>query len=129
MEGCFFCKLMEGKAESSNKYILENKLALGIFDDFPVSPGHMLFVTKRHVPTFFDTTKEEKMAIFELIERAKIMLDKKYNPDGYNIGMNCGPSAGQTVMHIHVHLIPRYKGDVEDPRGGVRGVIPDKKIY
>ena len=118
---CFFCKAKD--------YVFENELALGRYDDYPVSKGHMEFVTKRHVATFFDTTKEEKQAIFELMDKAKIMLDKKYHPDGYNIGMNCGESAGQSVMHVHVHLIPRYKGDVPNPRGGVRGVIPSNQNY
>ncbi len=121
MKECFFCR--------TDDYCLENELAKARFDDFPVSPGHMVFVTKRCVPTFFDTTMQEKTALFELVEQAKKMLDEKYKPDGYNIGVNCGESAGQTVMHIHVHLIPRYKGDVENPRGGVRAVISSKQTY
>ena len=133
MDNCFFCKLKEGKAvgksKDPNKYVLENELALGRFDDVPVNPGHMEFVTKRHVQTFFDTTAEEKLAIFELVDKAKEMIDKEYHPDGYNIGMNCGVSAGQSVMHVHVHLIPRYNGDVENPRGGIRGIIPEKQNY
>ena len=133
MENCFFCKLKNGEFDNSSnkpsKYILENDLALGRFDDFPVNPGHMLFVTKRHVKTIFDTTAEEKTAIFELIDKAKEMIDKEYHPDGYNIGMNCGEYGGQSVMHVHVHLIPRYKGDVENPRGGIRGIIPEKQNY
>ena len=130
---CFFCDLMEGKnsgkADKPSGFILENKLALGKVDDFGVSKGHMVFITKRHVETFFDTTPQEKQAIFELVDEAKKMLDEKYVPDGYNIGINCKEAAGQSVMHVHVHLIPRYKGDVENPRGGVRGVIPSKKDY
>ena len=133
MNECFFCKLKNGfyndKNQKPSKYVLENELALGRFDDFPVNPGHMEFVTKRHVETFFDTTQEERIAIFELIDQAKQMLDEQYHPDGYNLGINCGTSAGQTVMHVHVHLIPRYKGDVANPRGGVRGVIPEKQSY
>lgn len=132
MENCFFCNLKNGKIDSSkkvNSYILENELALGRYDDNPVNPGHMLFITKRHVETIFDTTPEEKAAIFELIDQAKIIIDKEFKPDGYNIGVNCGHSAGQTVMHIHVHLIPRYNGDIENPRGGVRGIIPEKRSY
>ena len=121
MADCFFCK--------TNDYIFENELAKGRFDGFPVSEGHMEFVTKRCVPTFFETTAEEKIAIFELIDKAKKFLDDKYHPDGYNIGMNCGTAAGQSIMHVHVHLIPRYNGDVENPRGGVRGVIPSKQNY
>ena len=130
---CYFCDLMNGlntgTSKETNKYILENELALGRFDDYPVSPGHMEFVTKRHVSTFFETTAEEKLAIFKLIDKAKKMIDKEYRPDGYNIGMNCGTCAGQSVMHIHVHLIPRYNGDVENPKGGVRGIIPKKQSY
>ena len=133
MDNCFFCKLREGKvagkAKEPNKYILENDLALGRFDDFPVNPGHFEVISKRHVPTIFDTTNEEKLAIFDLINEAKKLIDKKYKPDGYNIGINSGESAGQTVMHLHVHLIPRYKGDVENPRGGIRGIIPEKQNY
>ena len=79
--------------------------------------------------TFFDITDEEQIAIIELLNKCKKYVDKKYNPDGYNVGLNCGETAGQSVMHIHMHLIPRYKGDVENPRGGVRGVIPNKKNY
>ena len=133
MENCFFCKLREGKAvgkaKEPNKYILENELALGRFDDFPVNPGHIEFITKRHIATIFDATEEEKLAIFDLIDRAKKMIDEQYHPDGYNIGINCGESAGQSVMHLHVHLIPRYKGDVKNPRGGIRGIIPEKQNY
>lgn len=118
MEDCFICEI---------KAIIENELAKGFYDDNPVSKGHMLFVTKRHTPTFFETTLEERIAIFELVDKAKEILDKNYHPDGYNIGINCGEFAGQSVMHVHVHLIPRYKGDVPNPRGGVRGVIMSKQ--
>ena len=86
-------------------------------------------MTKRHVKDFFGTTLEEKNAIFDLMEEVKVMIDEKFHPNGYNIGMNCGQAAGQSVMHIHVHLIPRYNGDVENPRGGIRGVIPKKQSY
>lgn len=123
MEECLFCKWKNEK----EKIILENQVSFAVFDEFAVSKGHIIFMTKRHVKDFFETTREERIAIFELIDEAKKMIDKKYNPSGYNIGMNCGVSAGQSVMHIHVHLIPRYDGDVENPRGGVRGVIPNKK--
>ncbi len=125
MEECLFCKWKNEK----EKIILENQVSFAVFDEFAVSKGHIIFMTKRHVKDFFETTREERIAIFELIDEAKKMIDKKYNPSGYNIGMNCGVSAGQSVMHIHVHLIPRYDGDVENPRGGVRGVIPNKKNY
>ena len=122
---CIFCKWKEDK----EKVVFENELAFSVYDGFPVNEGHMLFMTKRHVKDFFETTQEERQAIFELVDKAKVMLDEKYHPDGYNIGMNCGIAAGQSVMHIHVHLIPRYNGDVENPRGGVRGVIPKNQNY
>ena len=125
MEECLFCKWKEEK----DKIIIENELAFARYDEFAVSKGHMLFMTKRHIKDFFETTEEERIAIFELMDKAKKLLDEKYNPDGYNIGMNCGEMAGQSVMHIHVHLIPRYKGDVQDPRGGIRGVIPKNQKY
>lgn len=125
MSECLFCKWSKEK----ENIIFENDLAFAVYDGFPVSKGHMLFITKRHIKDFFETTEEERKAIFELIDKAKEMLDKKYNPVEYNIGMNCGEAAGQTVMHIHTHLIPRYKGDVENPRGGIRGIIPEKQNY
>ena len=125
MKDCLFCKWKEEK----EKIIFENELAFARYDEFAVSKGHILIMTKRHVKDFFETTLEEKQAIFELIDEAKVLIDKEYHPTGYNIGMNCGISAGQSVMHIHVHLIPRYDGDVENPRGGIRGVIPQKQNY
>lgn len=125
MGDCLFCEWKVHK----EKIILENDLAFATYDGYAVSKGHMLFMTKRHVDNFFNITLDERNAIFELVNEAKKMLDEKYRPDGYNIGMNCGIAAGQSVMHIHVHLIPRYNGDVENPRGGVRGVIPQKQNY
>ena len=125
MEECLFCKWKDEK----EKVILENELVFARFDEFAVSKGHILFMTKRHIRDFFETTEDERRAIFELVDEAKKMIDEKYNPDGYNIGMNCGEAAGQSVMHIHVHLIARYKGDVENPRGGIRGVIPKNQNY
>ena len=118
---CIFCQMKD--------YILENELAYAIYDKYPVGKGHMLFIPKRHVKDFFDITKEEREAIFELIDEGKKLLDKKYSPDSYNVGINCGEHAGQTIMHVHVHLIPRYIGDMKDHTGGVRGVIPEKMKY
>ena len=118
---CIFCQMKD--------YILENELAYAIYDKYPVGKGHMLFIPKRHVKDFFDITKEEREAIFELIDEGKRLLDEKYSPDSYNVGINCGEHAGQTIMHVHVHLIPRYIGDMKDPTGGVRGVIPEKMKY
>ncbi|WP_229727586.1 HIT family protein [Sporolactobacillus putidus] len=93
------------------------------------SPGYLIIIPRRHIETYFDLSQEEKGAIDKLIVKGKLLLDKKYSPDGYNIGTNCGFVAGQTIFHCHIHLIPRYKGDVENPQGGVRGVIPEKCIY
>lgn len=120
---CVFCNI------SKLNIILENDLTFAIYDKYPVNKGHILIITKRHVDNYFDTTYQEKIAIQDMIEKCKKLLDEKYKPDGYNIGINCGESAGQTIMHLHVHLIPRYIGDIDNPRGGVRGVIPNKRIY
>ncbi|MGG3802678.1 HIT family protein [Metabacillus fastidiosus] len=118
---CIFCNIKE--------VILENNLAFAFYDKFPVNKGHLLIIPKRHVEEYFELTNEERTAIDVLLMEGKTLLDKTYEPDGYNIGINCGKAAGQTVFHVHVHLIPRYNGDMEDPRGGVRGVIPKKRIY
>ncbi len=118
---CIFC--------NQEALILENDLAWARYDKYPVSPGHLLIISKRHVADFFDTTIEERRALNDLLQEAKKMLEREYSPDGYNIGVNCGEAAGQTIMHLHIHLIPRYQGDIDNPRGGVRGVIPDKRIY
>jgi diadenosine tetraphosphate (Ap4A) HIT family hydrolase len=111
-------------------WIGANRLAFAIPDGFPVSPGHTLVVPKRLVATWFEATVEEQNAIMELVNVVKQKLDARTPvPDGYNIGVNVGAAAGQTVMHLHVHLIPRYRGDTPDPCGGVRHVIPDKANY
>ena len=89
----------------------------------------ILIISKEHIRDYFDASTEVREAIFDLMEDCKSLLDNKYNPDGYNIGFNCGKEAGQTIMHFHLHLIPRYEGDIEDPTGGVRGVIPEKRVY
>ena len=98
-------------------------------DLYPVSPGHLLVIPNRHVADWFELTAEEQQAVMELVNLAKARLDETLKPDGYNIGINCGEAAGQTVMHVHCHLIPRYRGDTQTPRGGVRGVIPEKQGY
>lgn len=124
MDDCFFCKAIK-----NNDFELENEFAIARFDDFPVNNGHLEVIPKRHVADWWNTTQEEKIAIFNLLEEAKKMVDDRYNPDAYNIGMNLGEKAGQSIMHLHVHLIPRYDGDVKNPRGGVRGIIPEKQNY
>jgi diadenosine tetraphosphate (Ap4A) HIT family hydrolase len=119
--GCPFCDATES--------VLSNPLALARYDRYPVNPGHLLVQTRRHVATYFEATHAERAAVFELIDAAKALLDERFRPAGYNIGINVGAAAGQTIAHLHLHLIPRYPGDVADPRGGVRGVIPDKQKY
>lgn len=109
--------------------VVQNALAYARADAFPVNPGHTLIVPFRHVSSFFEATEAERIALIDLLSRCRDVLEERYHPDGWNIGVNVGPAAGQTVPHLHVHLIPRYAGDVPDPRGGVRGVIPEKKMY
>lgn len=121
MENCLFCDKKE--------YVFENDLAYAIFDGFPVNKGHMLIIPKRHVKDYFDLTNDELLAMKALSNVCKEYLDKEYHPDGYNIGFNCGEFAGQSIMHCHMHIIPRYNGDVANPRGGVRHVIPGKGNY
>ena len=113
------------------EWVCANHLAFAIFDSYPVSPGHVLVITRRVVPTFFECSGEEQSALMDLVGDVKQLLDKRLNPkpDGYNVGFNCGSAAGQTVPHVHVHVIPRYSGDMPDPRGGVRHVIPEKGNY
>ncbi|WP_232379686.1 HIT domain-containing protein [Polyangium fumosum] len=113
----------------SSSWIASNALAFAVPDLYPVSRGHTLVIPRRLVATWFDATPEEQRALFELVDDVKRKLDAELSPDGYNIGINAGEAAGQTVMHLHVHVIPRYRGDVDDPRGGVRHVIPGKGNY
>lgn len=115
---CIFCDYINSK----DRFVAENELAFAIFDTFPVNEGHVLVIPKRHFKNFFDATEAEVKAIYDLLRQAKGILDGRLKPDGYNVGINVGEAAGQTVMHLHVHLIPRYKGDVENPRGGVRNL-------
>ena len=113
------------------EWVCANELAFAIFDSFPVSPGHVLVITRRVVPTYFDCTAAEQAAVMVLVGEVKRLLDERLDPkpDGYNVGFNAGAAAGQTVPHVHVHVIPRYAGDMGDPRGGVRHVIPEKGNY
>lgn len=120
---CIFCSREE------LNIIAENELCFAIYDKYPVNLGHVLIIPKRHYKSFFDATIEEVTAIYELIHKCKEILDEKYKPTGYNIGININESAGQTIMHLHVHLIPRYDNDVEDPRGGIRNLKPQLVPY
>lgn len=120
---CPFCTLPRERVRGENQH------AVWIGDGFPIAPGHSLVIPKRHVGSFFDVSEQERAAMLELLDLAKAEVDREFQPDGYNIGINDGPSAGQTVPHLHMHLIPRFKGDQADPRGGVRWIIPSKADY
>ncbi len=120
---CPFCPVKD------REIIATHPLAVAITDSFPLTRGHALVVPRRHIASFFELTQEERLAILELIDQAKAEIDRLHAPDGYNIGINDGAAAGQTVMHLHVHLIPRYAGDADDPRGGVRWIFPRKADY
>jgi len=119
---CMFCKDPRGVS-------LERELAFSARDTYAVSPGHTLVIPRRHVSSFFDLSPEEINACMGLIIEERKRLDEEFKPDGYNIGVNVGPAAGQSIFHVHIHIIPRYKGDVENPQGGVRHVIPKKGHY
>lgn len=120
---CIFCEY------SKEKYIAENDLCFAIFDKFPVNEGHTLIIPKRHFSNYFDATKEEVAAMYDLSQEVKKLIDKKYSPDGYNVGVNVNHEGGQTIMHLHMHIIPRYKGDIEDPRGGIRRIKRQLVFY
>ena len=120
-QDCIFC--------GDPTIVIENELAFAHYDTYPVSPGHCLIIPRRHVAEYFEATAEEKAAIWALVDEMKVIIDKEYKPDAYNIGVNIGKAAGQSIPHLHIHMMPRYKGDMENPRGGVRGVIPHKQKY
>lgn len=120
---CPFCSPV------SAEIVLRNLLCYARSDRYPVGKGHLLIVPFRHVANFFELAEDERKAAFELVWQAKAKLDADFRPDGYNMGVNVGQAAGQTVMHVHIHLISRHHGDMERPNGGVRGVIPEKRIY
>jgi diadenosine tetraphosphate (Ap4A) HIT family hydrolase len=124
---CPFCEIAADKNHS--RIISQNQQAFVIRDGFPVSNGHTLIIPKKHVGSFFDLSEEEKWAMLSLLELSKNELDKSLNPQGYNIGINDGTAAGQTVPHCHTHLIPRYDEPGKEPRGGVRWVVPEKADY
>lgn len=127
MEICPFCNIE--KAIDESRIIYQDSTWIAILDNYPVSKGHTLLIPKRHCKTYFDLNFIELESVGVTIGVIKRLLDTKYNPDGYNIGINCGEAAGQTVHHCHIHIIPRYNGDCENPRGGVRGVIPSRMDY
>lgn len=110
-----------------SQVVLENALAYVRYDSNSLCRGHVLVVPSRHVANFFDMSAEEQAAVLALLNQAQCMIQAQYSPDGYNIGVNIGKAGGQSRMHVHVHLIPRYAGDVPDPRGGIRCVLAGRK--
>lgn len=124
MSDCVFCS-ERARAEA----LAANELAVAFSAGFPVSPGHALIVPRRHEPDFFSLSAEEQAAVIALVNPVRTVLDREFSPDGYNLGVNAGRAAGQTIMHTHLHVIPRYSGDVPEPRGGVRWVLPETARY
>jgi len=120
---CPLCSIAE------NEKILRSALCYAGWDKYPVTEGHLLIIPIRHFADYFSATSEEKRALWVMIDEAHRLLDEDFNPDGYNVGINVGGPAGQTVMHCHIHLIPRRSGDTVNPKGGVRGVIAGKADY
>ena len=121
---CIFCNI-----KKSDKIICESEHVIAFLDLYPVTPGHTLIIPKEHVINYFDISPAIQNEIWNLVNRCKEILDNTYHPNGYNIGININKSAGQTILHTHIHLIPRYTGDTQDPKGGVRGVIAEKQRY
>lgn len=121
---CPFCN-----PDSETELIVVSATAYAIFDKYPVSEGHALIIPKGHCESYFDLTFKEQAACVFMLNKVKEIVSERFKPDGFNVGINVGEMAGQTVHHVHIHLIPRYKRDVDDPKGGVRGVIPSKKLY
>ena len=121
---CPFCNI------EKERIVIENKFACAIYDAFPVTKNHTLIIPKRHVPDYFDLDEKEVLYSEELLKHMKEKLELEDNSiKGFNIGINSGEVAGQTVLHCHIHLIPRRVGDVKNPRGGIRHIIPDKGFY
>ena len=120
---CPFCSIAD------DRIVGRQGTALAIRDGFPVSPGHTLIIPRRHLGSLFGIPGSDLLDLLQLLAQTKAALDREFYPDGYNIGVNDGAAAGQTVPHLHIHLIPRYQGDQPDPRGGVRWIFPDKADY
>lgn len=120
---CPFCQ------PDADRIVLENEAGIALRDRFPVTEGHTLVIPKAHVASIFDLSAEEQNALWELVAKVRHRLETEVQPDGFNIGVNDGPAAGQTVMHAHIHVIPRCQGDSADPRGGVRWIMPEKARY
>jgi diadenosine tetraphosphate (Ap4A) HIT family hydrolase len=120
---CVFC------SPPHDRLFHRGRLVFGVWDQYPVSPGHALIIPRRHVASWFEATEEERIELMSSVSDARRAIEQIHHPNGYNLGVNVGDAAGQTVFHLHVHVIPRYHGDVPSPRGGVRHVIPEKADY
>jgi len=125
-EYCLFCDRENSKEHT---IIHENELFYARWDNFPISKGHAEIIPKKHIESLFELTNAEILQLFDLLNKVKDDIQEKYNPDAFNVGINEGEEAWRTIHHLHVHIIPRYKGDVENPRGGVRNIIPKKGDY
>jgi diadenosine tetraphosphate (Ap4A) HIT family hydrolase len=123
-EICPFCDFIE-----NGQSVAEQGTFVAKYDRYPVSKGHTLLIPKRHIETFFALNADELRDFFDLLLEVRQMIGREFDPDGFNIGVNVGAAAGQTIAHLHIHVIPRYVGDVRNPRGGVRGVIPERADY
>jgi|SRR3989344_2234461 len=124
-KNCLFCNIHEKGVE----ILYENNRFYSRYDKFPVNKGHVNIIIKKHIVSFFDLTKRDISDLLDAVKNTKTITDITYNPNAYNIGINDGEEAGRTIHHLHIHLIPRYKGDVENPKGGVRNIIPGKGDY
>lgn len=122
MKKCIFC-------DWSGSTIFENDHFYAIYDKYPVNPGHLLIVSKRHITDIFSLNQTEFHHLQDIVNEAKRILDRKFQSDGYNIGANCGEAAGQTAFHFHLHIIPRYKNDVANPQGGIRNLKTPVRAY
>lgn len=122
-DDCLFCR------NDVDNVFIQGKLGFVRWDSYPVNEGHALVIPYRHVDSYFDVTDQEKQELWSLVDKGKQVIENLYHPHGYNIGINIGCWAGQSIFHMHIHLIPRYRGDMDNPKGGVRGVIPEKQQY
>lgn len=123
LHDCPFCRM------ERNRIRVESEFALAFLDGFPLTQGHTLVIPKKHVASLFELSDEEQAAVWRLVAQVRASLCSEFRPDGFNVGLNDGQSAGQTVMHAHIHIIPRRNGDIADPRGGVRWILPDNARY
>jgi diadenosine tetraphosphate (Ap4A) HIT family hydrolase len=124
---CPFCAGID--SEIASRVVVRDELSFCIHDAYPVSKGHCLIIPVRHISSFFEANEVEKLSLMNVLEMAKHRIEQTHNPQGFNIGINDGAVAGQTIPHLHIHLVPRYTGDVEKPEGGVRWIFPEKALY